>query len=76
MAGGDTSTIGTVGVAATDGDTVGKETAALITGTALGRFLRVSEPGTANGKVALHVRAAQAGPAIPRALACPPSAGA
>ena len=64
VAGGDTPTIGSVGVAATvpeatDDDTVRIETAALITGTALGKFLRVIEPGTANGKVALHLRALQ-----------------
>ncbi|MFO0448588.1 MAG: hypothetical protein ACK52I_07990 [Pseudomonadota bacterium] len=64
VAGGDTPTIGSVGVAssvpaATDDDTVRIETASLITGTAPGNLLRVIEDGTANGKVALHVRAAQ-----------------
>lgn len=60
----DTPAITDVGVAATvpeatDNDTVRIETGAAITGTAMGKFLRVVEPGVAGGRVVIHFKGAQ-----------------
>lgn len=59
----DTPAITDVGVAATvpeatDDDTIRIETGAAITGTAIGKFLRVHEPGVAGGKVDILIKAA------------------
>lgn len=60
----DTPAITAVGVAATvpeatDDDTIRIETGSSISGTPLGTFLRVVEPGTAGGKVVIHIKGAQ-----------------
>ena len=60
----DTPAITDVGVAATvpeatDDDTIRIERAATFTGTAIGKFLLVDQPGTAGGKVMIGFKGAQ-----------------
>jgi len=59
----DTPTLAIVGVTATvpeatDDDTVRIETASAITGTAIGKFMRVVEPSVVGGKVDISIKGA------------------